>query len=582
MAAAQTIPANAQKTVVTFTLKVDGDPVPETYQVQSVSVRTELNRVPSAKLLLLDGNAAKQDFPVSNEQFLIPGKTLEIFVGYRSEEDLIFSGVIVKHGLAVRRSGSPVLKLECKDEAMKMTVGPKSRYFSDVTDKEVIEEILGDYDFDTEIEEDGVTHKELVQYDATDWDFLISRVDMNGMLCLVENGAFTIQKPKFDQEPALGVEFGKTILEFDAEMDARTQYPPISMAWDYVNQELQEVEAQDPAVQENGNLTSDDLEGVVDLSAYELRHSGQLSQEELQIWANSRYQRSKLSKIRGRVKFSGFAQIKPGQLLTIGGVGDRFNGDVFVSGVRHEVVRGYWTTDVQFGLSPDFFTKRYDVNHAPASGLLPAIRGLHIGVVVQLHDDPDGEHRVLVRLPVISQAEEGTWARVATLDAGNNRGAFFRPEVGDEVIVGFINNDPRNAVVLGGLFSSAKAPPYTAEAANPEKGFVSREGLELKFDDGVKNILIRTPEENMLLLSEEDGGLTLADQNGNSIVMDSSGITIESSSGSINIKAGGDVKSEAVNIEHNAQAQLKAAGMGGLEVSSSGTAIIKGTLVKIN
>ncbi len=70
-----------------------------------------------------------------------------------------------------------------------------------------------------------------------------------------------------------------------------------------------------------------------------------------------------------------------------------------------------------------------------------------IGIVTDI-EDPDGEHRVKVRVPVINSSEQGIWARVAMPDAGDGRGLFFRPEVDDEVIVGCIQNDPRHMIIL--------------------------------------------------------------------------------------------------------------------------------------
>lgn len=91
-----------------------------------------------------------------------------------------------------------------------------------------------------------------------------------------------------------------------------------------------------------------------------------------------------------------------------------------------------------------------------ASGLLPAVKGLQIGVVVQLEQYPNGDDRVRVRMPLVDNEDNGVWARVATLDAGENRGSFFRPEMGDEVVLGFLNDDPRDPVILGMLNSSSE------------------------------------------------------------------------------------------------------------------------------
>src|SRR6185437_373730 len=95
------------------------------------------------------------------------------------------------------------------------------------------------------------------------------------------------------------------------------------------------------------------------------------------------------------------------------------------------------------------------------------------------------------------------------------RGTFFRPEIGDEVVVGFLSEDPRHPVVLGMLHSSAKPAPESAKDANDRKGYVSREKMQLIIDDKKKSIVCGTPAGNTMTLSEDDKGITLKDQNGN-------------------------------------------------------------------
>ncbi len=213
--------------------------------------------------------------------------------------------------------------------------------------------------------------------------------------------------------------------------------------------------------------------------------------------------------------------------------------------------------------------------------MLSSISGLHIGIVIQLEDDPLGEDRILIRTPLISEDETGTWARVNSLDAGENRGAFFRPEIDDEVIIGFIDNDPRHAVVLGMLNSSAKPAPIKATDKNSEKGFITREELKLLFNDEKKAVAIETPNSNIITISDEDGGISLEDENGNSMLMNADGITLESGKDII-LKATGDITLEGVNIEVTASAELKGEGSAGAELSAGGNTVIKGATVMIN
>jgi len=320
----------------------------------------------------------------------------------------------------------------------------------------------------------------------------------------------------------------------------------------------------------------------------ELRHGGKLGEPELQAWADARLLRERLAKVRGRATFQGFSGVAPGRIVEITGIGARFAGEMYVSGVRHRLSGGNWETDVQFGLSTECFAETYNLRPLPAAGLLPAVCGLQIGVVTTLENDPAGEDRIKVRMPLISSSEDGIWARLVTLDAGKQRGTYFRPEIGDEVVVGFLNDDPRHPVVLGMCHSSAKPAPEAAKDDNHLKGYVSREKLRLNFDDQKKIIGLETPGGNKLTLSEDAKGISLEDQNGNRITLDDSGITIESVK-DLSIKASKDLKLQGTNTELKATAAFKASGSSSAEISSpstsikgSATTVIQGGMVQIN
>ena len=73
----------------------------------------------------------------------------------------------------------------------------------------------------------------------------------------------------------------------------------------------------------------------------------------------------------------------------------------------------------------------------------------------------------------------------------------------------------------------------------------------------------------------------MTQKNSNIITMDDSGIAIESCS-DFSIKATGDCNIDATNVNIKANAEFKAEGNAGAEVSTSAIAVIKGSLVQIN
>lgn len=597
MPLSQTLPGDQQTDLVTHTIKINGQAIGMQYQVSSITTSKEINRIPQAKITVYDGNAASQDFTISNEDTFVPGNEIEIDAGYHADEVPVFKGIILKHSLKIRNDRSPLLILECRDQAIAMTVARKNKYFYDQKDSEAVEEICDAYQLDKDIEDTSVQHEAIVQYDCTDWDFIVSRMESNGKFCFLDGGKLTAKKPDFSTDTILDAVFGATILELDADLDASNQYQSMkAKTWNYSNQEITSVDAQEPDFEENGNISSDDLGKVLKTAEYNLYSGEDITENELQNLADARLLTTRLSRCRGRARFTGFGKINPGDLINIGGVGERFNGKVFVSGVRHEILNGSWTTDVQFGISNEVYAKRYDVHSSPAVNMLPAIQGLQIGIVTDLENDPDGQDRIRVRLPIINADEDGVWSRIACLDAGNQRGTFFRPEIGDEVIVGFLNNDPRNPIVLGMANSSDKPAPLPASNQNDEKGYVSRSGMKMIFNDSDKSLKIDTPAGKKLTISESDGVIKMEDENGNSISMDSSAITIQSGA-DINLKATGNLTIDAVNITLSPSSSFSLstggaslnAGSGSatlsaptVSVEGSGMATLKGGIVMIN
>lgn len=588
MSEVSTIPTPATPDVCTVAILVEGQEIPGEYQVQAVSVSLELNRIPSATIHLKDGEASQGKFKASDTDLFVPGKKIEIQLGYRSQNESVFKGIVVKHAIKIRKTGS-MLIVECRDESMKLTRGRNSRYFVDKKDSDIMQEIIDLHGLQHDVVTTDAALKEVVQYDATDWDFILCRAEANGCVVITEGGKIRIVRPDVAGSSIVTVGFGTTVLELDAEIDARLQSKGVkAKAWNATDQEVIETEAAEPSTTENGNLDPDTLADVVGGDAHELRHGGKVSEPELRAWADGYLLKERLAKVRGRVKFQGLATVLPGTVIEVTGIGERFEGKMYVSGVRHSVSDGNWETDAQIGLSTATFAETFPVSALPAAGLLPSVHGLQMGVVTALENDPDGEDRIKVRIPMISASDEGIWARLSTLDAGKERGTYYRPEIGDEVVVGFLDNDPRYPVVLGMCHSSAKPSPEPAKDDNHLKGYVSREKMKMTFDDEKKIVRIETPAGNRIALTEEDSGIVIEDQNGNRITMDADGIVVESVK-DLKLKAAKNVVVEGLDMELKAQTGFKASGSASAEISGasttiqgSATTVIKGGLVQIN
>lgn len=150
--------------------------------------------------------------------------------------------------------------------------------------------------------------------------------------------------------------------------------------------------------------------------------------------------------------------------------------------------------------------------------------------------DPDDQGRVRVRLPWSpdpSGQRYEAWARLATMMAGDKRGTWFIPDVGDEVLVAFESGDPRRPYVLGALWNGKDAPPESMDSGgkNDIKTICSRNGVIVTFDDtgGRESLTLKTPGGQEIVLKDGPGVIEARDSNGNSVEMKAGGITVTAS-----------------------------------------------------
>jgi uncharacterized protein involved in type VI secretion and phage assembly len=172
-----------------------------------------------------------------------------------------------------------------------------------------------------------------------------------------------------------------------------------------------------------------------------------------------------------------------------------------------------------------------DLLEIPLPGLF---QGGYLAEVASL-EDPERASRVQVRLlnfDGVDSHDGPVWARVACPFAGNNRGAFLLPDVGDEVLVVFINGDPRLPIVVGGLWNGSSAPPETISGGrNRRKVIRSRNGVKLTLDDqdGQEQFIAETPGGQKITLKDGPGAILIEDSNGNSVKLETAGITVTAS-----------------------------------------------------
>jgi Rhs element Vgr protein len=588
--------------LVAFSIKVEREAIDSAIQVARIETWSGVNRVPRARLVMYDGSAAEGTFPLSASSTFLPGKEVEVAAAYDDAPKVpIFTGVIVKQGIEIDEAGASRLVVELSDKALKMTLERKSAVFTNFKDSSLIGKLIGANGLKAKVTDTAVMLPETVQYYASDWDMMVMRAEVNGFVALADGGTVTVGPPDTSQGAVLTVTYGESVLDLRAEMDASTQLAPSairSYTWDTASQKVVDAGPGSVPVSEPGDVSSATLANVFSLKKFSQQSGGMLQKASLEGWSSAELLKSKLSKIRGWVRFQGSSRVKAGSMVALAGLGGRFNGNAWVSGVHHSIEDGAWLTTADFGLSPRWFAEETPNISAPqVSSQLPQVQGLQTGIVKAVAKDPGKDFRVQVNLPLVGDAKNAlVWARLATFYASKGFGALFYPEVGDEVVVGFMNDDPRFAVVLGSVYSSGRAPPSPPTDKNDLKSLVTRGKLRLDFNDKDLVLEIRTPKHT-ISLDDKAGEVRVVDGNRNKVTLSKDGIALESASnlsitakgnvtvdakGNLSLKAGGNATIEGTQVVGKAKLKLSASSGGMSEVKASGLVKVQGAIVKIN
>lgn len=328
------------------------------------------------------------------------------------------------------------------------------------------------------------------------------------MAVVTDNGSLSISEISVDSEAVLELEYGRDIMEMDVELEAEEQLNSIAYnSWSLSDQASVSSDATEPSVNDQGDVSESDLEEVIDVDET-IYTSVPLTQDETQELSDAMLLRLRMSKFRGNITFPGSAAVKPNTLITLKGLGELMDGDAYVSSVHHNITGGKWITEVQIGVVPEFHNQKVKSNPSEPQikDTLIDVKGLQVGIVQDVYDEDGGEFRVQVEIPMLNDTTEFVWARLASFYASNSFGAYFYPEVNDEVILGFIDGNPAYPVVLGSMYSSALPPAESlqpADSNNNLKALFTRSNLQMQFDD--ENIIMTflTPNGNTMVLSDQ-------------------------------------------------------------------------------
>jgi type VI secretion system secreted protein VgrG len=418
----------------------------------------------------------------------------------------IFVGFVFDVKLTYQTSGSFSVAIQGVSVSYKLDLAPRYRYYGPLAVSDVAQQMAGDGGINIAVKSGGGTKAplDLVQWGETDWHFLWRLCDDFGIYLVATDDGVSVEQGfsetgselvwRSDQDNGL-VEFSVGGSLGASSMDG--------CHYDFSTSKSEAFQkvSQDPA-----------LSGAVDAFTSAVKQQAKsVLTPGYKSWRNraksiSDYQTSLQQEaewsVGSRLTCGGVSRceaLSPGQSVQVEGVTDGEGKYNIVRVVHSWTAEGYTN---QFDCTP---WMKYRSHPHPAR---PDVAGVHSARVVNI-DDPQRQGQVQVQYYWQEQGQT-TWIRHLTPYAGADRGLFFRPEVGDEVLIAFEEGDPERPAILGSAWNMSDAIPnedfWGGETHNNDvKRIVTKSGHRISFIDkqGEESIGIATPIHAKLVLHEK-------------------------------------------------------------------------------
>tara|TARA_B110000046_G_scaffold53030_2_gene59422 strand:- start:3987 stop:5780 length:1794 start_codon:yes stop_codon:yes gene_type:complete len=592
-------PIDSVNKPISYTLSFNNAPLPISLEIYSITVQKAVNKIGRAQVQILGGDPNMNSFEEAEADYFEPGNPVEIKLGYDQSNTTVFKGIVEKNYVSIRDGFNRLkfkrlLVIDCVDTAIQLANSYTSEIYEDKKDSEIIAALISKLGLTKTIESTTIKHAFLPKFNINDWEFIIQRAKSNGLVVVNSDNTIKVKKPLGKGSPSLTIKHGDGLVSFDGKIDGSGQYQSLEYkGYDPFENKLASAKATEPELTAQGDLTGKKMSVKISPAKNEIIIPQPIPTGELASIANSTLIRSRLKSIYGSLKVKGVNSIDIDSVIKLSGFGSRLDGPCYVTSIEHEVIGGNFYTVFGFGLTEDILSLKKGID---VSNLIPSISGVHIGEVKKIDKDPDNQYRIKVFIPALKTSGEGLWARLTHFYTSSEAGSFFIPEINSQVVVSFINEDPRYPIVLGGLYTKTNKPYSEITPENELKAIVSKEKLTLEFNDKDKVIIIKTSDKNKITMNEKD--IKIEDEHGNEITTSKDGILFNSKKEiiittkdaiSINGEKGVVIQgktSKGVSIKGNkldlkSDTKISAKGSA-VDLESSGSLNIKGANVNIN
>ncbi len=301
------------------------------------------------------------DFLYFGRDILEFGKTLALWMGEGDQQQLLFKGRISALEADFPDGGSGQILVLAEDRLQDMRMTRRTRTFEDMSDTDILQQIAQEHSLTTDLDLDGPTYKVVAQVNQSDLAFIRERTRSIDAEVWVEDTKL-LAKARKDRATAntpLDMAYGVNLLSFSVRADLAHQCTEVGVTgWDVAAKDAIETtaDASDITAEMNENSIngSDLLQQALSERKERVVHTVSLTSEEAKHIAQARYRERARRFVTGSGIADGDGRIHVGSVLKIAGLGPLFNGNYYVSHVRH-------TYDGVYGFRTTFRVERPDI-----------------------------------------------------------------------------------------------------------------------------------------------------------------------------------------------------------------------------
>lgn len=403
-----------------------------------------------------------------------PFRAQSVFSVFVGDERLpLFHGIITAVEYRYGASGGLGLHVRGYDALYFSAKKQRIHTYLDATVPEMAAEMTKASGIGIRALENGPVWRQLLQFRETDLDFLARTAQRSGLyFFLTPENILDIMTLSGNGDTVF-LSRGDDLFELTVETnDAASLSSVYTSGWDPFLAEFHD-----------GSASSDNGEGqqrkLVDIPLRNSLEAEAVSKAELD--------RSGAHALSARGVAGGNRRLMPGVTVLVDGIHPLLKKKFLISEVAHTITHDTGYVSSFSSLPPDFRTADTGTNAT-------------FGRVIDV-DDPENRGRIKAVLPAMEHAQT-EWMNVVLPAAGNNKGAVMLPDVDDQVLILFLNNDPARGVVMGGVFGASQQPEHwgVSDSAVKRYCFVTPEGQKITLNDTRRGIRVENREGSYLEL----------------------------------------------------------------------------------